>query len=309
MINLSHVQTFSTVLNDILEIAQELVGDYSFYMSFMDGEQTKIIQTLFLKEDVLTESCLYKTDDTFCQLISLNQKPVLIHDSLTETQFGILTLNISHAYKMDIRSYAGVPIYHKDGSILGAICSLSHNVKAFSEKTITVLEKVSSFLSYAIELELSNIKDSLTGLYNRVLWNRLVSNPTLVTEPFTFLMFDIDHFKQVNDRLGHHIGDEVLKGLGEMILRYIPKDAYGFRFGGDEFGVLLNSPYKQECEVCANNLLNAFEKMAAEILPDLSLSIGLVHSHQMKMHELLEGADKLLYQSKRTGGAKITKVQ
>lgn len=309
MINLSHVQSISNVLNDILGIAQELVGDHSFYISFMDGDQTKIIQTLFLEKDVLTENCLYKTDSTFCQLISLNQKPVLIHDSLEETEYGILTLNISDEYKTDIRSYAGVPIYSKDGSILGAICSLSHDVNAFNEKIIILLEKVSSFLSYAIELEVTNIKDSLTGLYNRVLWNRLVANPTIIGEHYTFLMFDIDHFKQVNDQLGHHVGDQVLKRLGEMILTYIPEDAYGFRFGGDEFGVLLINPFHHECEQCANNLLSAFEKMTAEILPDLGLSIGLVHSHQMKMDELLEGADKLLYHSKKSGGRKITKAE
>lgn len=48
--------------------------------------------------------------------------------------------------------------------------------------------------------------------------------------------------------------------------------------------------------------------MAAEILPDLDLSIGLVHSHQMKMDELLEGADSFLYHSKKSGGRKITKA-
>lgn len=58
----------------------------------MDGVQTKIIKTLFQERDVLTENCLYKTDSTLCQLISLNQKPVLIHDSLEETEYGILTL-------------------------------------------------------------------------------------------------------------------------------------------------------------------------------------------------------------------------
>lgn len=49
--------------------------------------------------------------------------------------------------------------------------------------------------------------------------------------------------------------------------------------------------------------------MAAEILPDLGLSIGLVHSHEMNMDELLEGADKLLYHSKKSGGRKISKAE
>lgn len=97
--------------------------------------------------------------------------------------------------------------------------------------------------SRARSLKARMVRDSLTGLYNHTHTLQLLEDARLRARrdgrPLSFAMLDIDHFKQVNDRFGHPMGDRVIKGLALFLKQRLRKTDHIGRYGGEEFAVVL----------------------------------------------------------------------
>ena len=149
-------------------------------------------------------------------------------------------------------------------------------------------------------------KDMLTGLGNRVSYNdsicKLISISKRNDESFGLLVFDLDNFKQVNDRYGHQEGDDVLVSFGQILLSCLRDSDHAFRFGGDEFCCLLiNSDAKANKRV-ARRITKAIAQNPLFIKHGVSSSVGatsFVLTDDAK--SLFERADNALYQAKEAG--------
>ncbi len=158
---------------------------------------------------------------------------------------------------------------------------------------------------YSESLEYSASHDALTGLFNKGTITDIVRKQLEIRD-FVLLLFDIDHFKKVNDTYGHHIGDHVLSGLAQLVERNIKHKDYLGRFGGEEFIILLNDTTVSECLDMAGKLLREIETAVlmddGEIRISVTVSMGLT---AVKKHEVFEEVyarvDKLLYEAKRNG--------
>lgn len=147
--------------------------------------------------------------------------------------------------------------------------------------------------------------DILTGVPNRRHFHERaarVLKETAVTR-HALLMFDIDHFKQVNDRLGHAAGDEALRQVALCTRQTLRSVDVAGRLGGDEFGVLLPAATIEEAMAVAARIVERLERrQVAPHLVRLSLSFGVV---QMAPNETitdgLRRADQALYEAKRLG--------
>jgi diguanylate cyclase len=147
--------------------------------------------------------------------------------------------------------------------------------------------------------------DILTGVPNRRHFHERAEralNETAVTRN-ALLMFDIDHFKQVNDRLGHAAGDEALRQVALCTRQALRSVDVAGRLGGDEFGVLLPATTIEEAMAVASRIVERLERrQVAPHLVRLSLSFGVV---QMAPNESitdgLRRADQALYEAKRLG--------
>ena len=146
--------------------------------------------------------------------------------------------------------------------------------------------------------------DGLTGIYNRNTFVQFAQEMLLspAHEYASFMLFDIDHFKEINDTYGHDIGDEVLIELVCLIQRLLRREEIFGRFGGEEFGVLF--PVAQDqAEVIALRLLAAIRqhrftrgKLA------VTVSMGLVDNTFSNVFEtMFKEADRLLYLAKNSG--------
>lgn len=152
--------------------------------------------------------------------------------------------------------------------------------------------------------------DTLTGLPNRrLLYDRFnveIENAARGKRTFAVMMFDIDHFKQVNDTLGHHTGDLLLQNVAYRIRGNIRKGDTLARFGGDEFIVLLPEVSREEdAGNIAGKILKAFKKPFScadqEIFVTTSIGIAQYPEDGQDMETLIRHADRALYHSKDLG--------
>jgi diguanylate cyclase (GGDEF)-like protein len=153
-------------------------------------------------------------------------------------------------------------------------------------------------------------RDALTGLYNRAEWNRQLEAQHRwlgrFGEPFGVLMIDIDHFKKINDTMGHAAGDAVLLTVAQVLTASAREvDVIG-RLGGEEFGVLLPRSEQMTVRRAADRLrqmLGDAETTWRGQPIRLTVSIGaaLCNDADESPAQLLERADHALYQAKNTG--------
>lgn len=162
-------------------------------------------------------------------------------------------------------------------------------------------------------------KDFLTGLYNARsfdnLFNNLMERMNTFQEKLSILMIDIDHFKNVNDTYGHPAGDEVLRQLGEILIKNSRSFDFVSRMGGEEFSVLLpDCPHERALEV-GERIRKAVEVhdfiMLDYTLIKVTVSIGAstIGAHcKHKKEDFIGEADQGLYLAKRTGRNKVCSV-
>lgn len=153
--------------------------------------------------------------------------------------------------------------------------------------------------------------DGLTGIANRKTFDVLLKDWVDDHTPFFLIMIDIDHFKKVNDTYGHLLGDEVLKFLSSIMDRHCDESDICFRYGGEEFGILLKNYTSESAFGFAENLRKEVAETPAPIGEPITISIGMTSSkpsdHDPK--EIIERADTALYQSKSNGRNKTTIYQ
>ncbi|GGI15272.1 sensor domain-containing diguanylate cyclase [Gottfriedia solisilvae] len=293
---------FEDVANDILQMANDLIGKHEFFVSFIDE---KILKVLKVKNKIwLDEGIIMPIEETYCQYTLQGKEPVLIVNSLVDERVKFLNATITNK----MCSYAGVPIILKNGIVFGTVCAQNKEPFLFDQKTINILTRLAKFLSYVVDLETFIIKDSLTGLYNRYFWNKMIAQLNSNHTVHTFLMFDIDKFKKINDQFGHEKGDEVLIRVGEILQNSIPNNAYAFRFGGDEFGVLFTDSSVEETADTVNELIAKCEEIRLDQNTIVNISCGIVDTNKVDISKLMAVADQCLYFSKKESKSFVTQA-
>lgn len=160
------------------------------------------------------------------------------------------------------------------------------------------------------ELEHAAMRDSMTGLLNRRQFYRITeqANPSSlpVQNQFSLLLVDTDHFKNINDVFGHLKGDEVLISLSRTLEACSRKDDFVFRWGGEEFVILLpRTPLDTAMQV-AETIRAAVARIAIPGLPRFTVSIGVArHNAEESIDELFKRVDDALYRAKNNGRNKV----
>ncbi|SHM89914.1 putative bifunctional diguanylate cyclase/phosphodiesterase [Cryptosporangium aurantiacum] len=146
--------------------------------------------------------------------------------------------------------------------------------------------------------------DPLTDLPNRTLFGECVDEALSSGEPGTVLLFDLDGFKDVNDRYGHEVGDELLVAISERVQQHVPAPHTLARLGGDEFAVLLRRSDHQESVRCAQAILAAvrrpFQVGPYQLYTAASLGLRALDS-ETGTARMLSDTDLALYAAKAAG--------
>ena len=182
-----------------------------------------------------------------------------------------------------------------------------------------------SFVSYGLIRKLSaqnmllkkmGSTDALTHLFSRSYWQRRSQAALALAHseglPSTMLMLDIDHFKHINDSLGHTTGDEVLRAVAKVVIRSVRPEDCASRFGGDEFTVLMPGLRKEDGIAVATRIRDAVQRidMGDDSEIRLSCSIGVAQATEgyETLREWIDAADAALYDAKSKGRNRVSEL-
>jgi diguanylate cyclase (GGDEF)-like protein/PAS domain S-box-containing protein len=247
---------------------EEIVGKPLTYLFVNDTDERKILSTVLLSGKSVNEEIPMKTKSG-----------------------NVILLNLSMSeMKNDNNQIIGLVVTAKD---------ITEKKKLEME-----LVKKNELLSKLA------ITDSLTELYNSRHFHdqvkrelsRLRRNPG---RKLSLILLDIDHFKQLNDTEGHQMGDHVLRSLGQVIKVCIRKDVdSGFRYGGDEFVIMLPDTDKEQARIAAERIQKQF---SAFKFGNTSLSMGIAEAAADEDDKsLIKRADEAMYRSKKEGRSRLT---
>ena len=215
------------------------------------------------------------------------------------------------------------PIHDAKEKVRGCLVSFA-DVTAVSRANESLRRTLSELQSSRATIEAKNLelerlatRDPLTDCLNRRafsdLGDLLLSRSTRDGVPIVALLFDIDHFKSINDRFGHAVGDRVIQAIATCLRGGLRSHELVARYGGEEFAVLLPGCTPAEAETIANRLRLQFAQHCREqFLPEFpgleaTVSVGVsdVASQSTGLHQLLFWADTALYQAKRSGRDRV----
>lgn len=173
--------------------------------------------------------------------------------------------------------------------------------------------------SYIKRIEKLVVLDELTGLFNRRKFDEAlnieVERAIRYKRHLSLLMLDIDHFKNYNDRNGHLKGDKLLKEIAYLIMIQLRSSDYGFRYGGEEFAILLPETGKEGGLEVAERIRKSveesgFERSEDQPLGKVSVSIGVAGCPEdaINSRALINMADMALYEAKNSGRNRICLV-
>ncbi|MCU7850662.1 MAG: GGDEF domain-containing protein [Candidatus Thiodiazotropha sp. (ex Monitilora ramsayi)] len=160
------------------------------------------------------------------------------------------------------------------------------------------------------ELHKQAITDKLTGLYNRTLLKdsleQAIHQANRTNTAFTLIIMDVDHFKMINDELGHEIGDHVLKQLGVFLKDFLRDSDKVFRIGGEEFLVLLYNTDEANSIDIAEKIRKGIEKLSLIPGRTVTVSIGVAGLNSVRdWKHWMKNGDKNLYEAKNSGRNRV----
>lgn len=201
-----------------------------------------------------------------------------------------------------------------NGQYLGEL-SLTRRHK-FSDAQIELLEELLCLLVYPLKNCLlykqalqSAMQDELTGLGNRAAYNTCLQREIELAQrqntPLSLIVLDIDNFKHINDNYGHNCGDQALKALSQKMTKSMRRSDMAFRFGGEEFVLVLSNTNVSAAGIVAERLRLAVAESnctdhAKSFCFTISVGVAQLEAGEQAFH-LFERADMALYQAKQTG--------
>lgn len=230
-------------------------------------------------------------------------------------------------YPQPLGSIALAPLLLRD-QLIGTLNQGSLDSRHFVPEAATdLLEHLAAVTSMCLDNAVSRerlrwygLMDPLTGVANRRLFEHRLGDEIerwlRRSEPLTYMLVDIDHFKRVNDKYGHHIGDLVLQQVAELLGRDLRGADLLARYGGEEFMLLLPNTTRQQAaaiaeRICRNVAKHRF-KLAngTELSVSISIGVACLDKKEQVVEQtppvwLFEQADKALYAAKQGGRNRI----
>ena len=240
-----------------------------------------------------------------CNYAIAQHDPLVVPDTLSDPRFAD---NVFVRGKPYIRFYAGAQL-KISGAIVGTLCAMDTRPREFDAEAISMLVDLAAIAVDELMLRNLSMQDSLTGTSSRRAFRsegeRLTSLATRHVSPLACAVLDVDHFKSVNDRYGHAVGDMVLSAVAEAARGSLRTSDVIGRLGGEEFGILLPHTRLDQAMGVLEKVRNTvattrIETPAGAIGVTCSLGGSALTSGQC-FDDMLRNADLAMYGAKQAG--------
>ncbi len=285
---------------DVSWAAITLIGDSDLYflaLSSEIGSAWKVGERIPIK-------------GTATEWVVTHRKAIVEPDISQESQFVTAESHL----KQGVRSIAYLPLIVKDETI-GSLIVASRQSNAYSQRHLNLLQHLASQVAMPIEnsrlyaeVEEKAHIDELTGLLNRRSLDEVMSSEinrhSRYGGVFSLIILDLDSLKAFNDKYGHLAGDRLLRKIGGIVKNTIRSADQAFRYGGDEFAILLPSTPIDDAYQVAERVRKqvASEVIAGDIPVTTSLGLASWPTEGRGANELIAAADAALYHAKQSGG-------
>ncbi len=247
---------------------------------------------------------------TAIEWVATRRKAMLESDLSQESRFPMGKYHL----RQGVRSIAYLPLIVK-GEVIGTLVVASCYPNAYSHRHLSLLEQLASQIAMPIENSRLYAKaeqeariDELTGLLNRRSIDELIaseiSRHSRYGGVFSLIILDLDSFKAYNDNYGHLAGDKLLRQISSIMKRAIRGADQAFRYGGDEFAIILPQTTIEAAYQVAERVRKrvASEVKGGYIPVTASLGLASWPADGIGANEVIAAADTALYHAKRSGG-------
>ncbi len=297
-------------LNLLCDFAAEIVASDASLVYFWDEEQERMQLRLARNLETVTSETIVRGNILNFWATQYG-RPLLVQRGLNLQ---------ADAFLESVRALSAlvVPLFVSN-RVLGSLQLLARNARAFSQEDAQLLWMLSLVSENQLSRDYANeglirfaFTDYLTGLKTRGYFEQQLDLEIKRWErrktQFALLMIDIDYFKQLNDRYGHHAGDQVLRDIASILIKDMREIDTVARYGGEEFVIILPETGSQGAELVAERLRRSVEQAkffagSPSAVERLTISVGIAifdQDAQFK-RDLIENADAALYAAKSQG--------
>lgn len=247
-------------------------------------------------------------EQAFCNETIRSDDVLVITDAERDRRTARNPLVTGNPY---IRFYAGAPLVTPEKARLGSLCVIDRAPRLFDDRQKAILQSLAGLVMNEMELRRQTDQDWLTGATSRSAFQtaveRLVERKDRPS--IGLISFDIDHFKQINDRFGHLAGDRVLVEVVEACRGVVGDGDVISRLGGEEFAILLPGATVPSALGMAERLRQSFETSrwpAVDVPITASFGVTMLEPSDLSLTDALHRADAALYRSKAAGRNRVT---
>ena len=302
------------VLRAIMEQTNDFFRPRSLSLLLLDEKSQELYSEIVIGGQAEEQSARVRLGETTAGWSAERGEPLLVEDLRTDPRFQKPTSD----GPADVRSVLCVPVKGRD-SVLGVI-KLANGAAdhGFTEEDLVTMTLVSDYAAIALEnarrlrrMQELTVTDDCTGLYNARHLNHVLEGEIYRSSrfghEFSLVFMDLDQFKKVNDAYGHLIGSKVLGRIGELIKGQLRVIDSAFRYGGDEFVLLLPQTSKQNALVMVRRLKEALNSSVLlttdgrKVRMTASYGVAGFAADGSTAPELLRAADQAMYRVKSAG--------
>jgi diguanylate cyclase (GGDEF)-like protein len=312
-----------SILQTIMEKMAEFFRPDTWSLLMVDEQKDELYFAIAIGDAAETlKTVRMRMGEGIAGWVARNGESLIVPDVYNDPRFA---KRVDEYTKWKTRSIICVPLQSKH-RVLGVIQLINCAMESFGEQEMFFLHALCDYAAIAIDnarsvekIQELTITDDCTGLYNaRHLYKTLeaeVYRSARFGYEFSVIFMDLDHFKTVNDTYGHLIGSKLLQEIGFKVKSQLRLIDYAFRYGGDEFVILLPQTDKNSALVVAKRLQEMMRR--TQFLSDDGLNLNIRCSMGLatypedakSSHEIIRQADEMMYMVKNSSRDNIAIAQ
>lgn len=305
IVELQLINAFAHELNKFDQLSKLFTSMKEQFQSSFQVEQMGFI--LFNKKNKMTVA---KESTELFHLKTAKASARYLLKQVRETRKAVFISDSSNRFNHDLITQGSLillPMVH-EGKLIGMIIVTHSKPNQFTFNQYKLMISLMQHATLAVDniilkerLEESAITDFLTKLYSREYLDNKCRMHLKKDSEGVLMLLDLDDFKSINDSYGHHIGDQVLVKVANILKSIVRKKGFVSRWGGEEFLIYLPELNLVKGEVLAQKVIDQISQLTK---PRITASLGVVHwveANQIGFNKLLYKADRALYEAKGLG--------